>query len=98
MSFLTMKTFKFLDKNQPEPRTVRYNQETFMRDRTNNHMTASYFRMTVPRNEISDEEFLRILARERHRYVELLWNNEEIRQEIIFQDNTGFTIRTELER
>lgn len=87
-----MQSFKFLTSNVPdEPEHIEF--ERFRPQLTE---ATRILRMNINRNDIGEEQFYQMLRQERTRFMEDLWRNQYVRQEIIYQDEFGFTLRTEL--
>ena len=83
--------FKFLTSEQdqyginyvPEP-----NEEI--------HTSILYYRSEVNLDTLGEIEYDNLLRRERIKMIESFWMDGRISQEIISQDNNGFTLRTEI--
>lgn len=83
--------FKFLTSEEdqyginyvPEP-----NQEI--------HTLILYHRSEVNLDTLGEIEYDNLLRRERIKMIESFWMDGRISQEIIYQDNNGFTLRTEI--
>jgi hypothetical protein len=103
-----MINFKFFQDNIPDepehiedyypiPNTIEgHLNARYVYQHQNNLYTANrYFRSTVARDEWQLEDYWQLLRQERNRFIEDLWRSEYIKQDLIFDDITGFTVRTE---
>lgn len=84
-----MGDFKFLDQNIPdEPEETQL--PMVIRD------PSVVFRLNRHRDTISDQEWDSILEHQRRTLMKFMWEQGMIMQTIIYQDENGFSLRTEL--
>lgn len=60
------------------------------------HTSIIYHRSEVNLDTLGEIEYDNLLRRERIKMIESFWMDGRISQEIIYQDNNGFTLRTEI--
>ena len=80
--------FKFLEQNipdQPEESPL-----PVLRD------PSIVLRLNRSRDTISDQEWNSILEHQRRRLIQFMWDQNMISHTIIFQDEYGFSLRTEI--